>query len=98
MYGLFINYVRLNKQNQAEIQDDIDNLYIMDMKWGVGATQLIGEILIENQIILRRNYDHIIYSIVDQLENSEEFSLKKSAWIYYLSHMMVANSEPNQHN
>lgn len=70
-YFCLIRYCRLNKQNQKELTSHIFNIFSEDMKFGIGAIQLIGEILRENSSLMTKNYTTIIEDIVELINETD---------------------------
>ena len=48
VYHFLIKLVRQNKLNQEHLYPFVGNLFFTDIQYGLGATQLIGEILRNN--------------------------------------------------
>jgi len=92
-YEFLIKFVRRSPENQIELMHYIQTIFYDDMDHGVGAAQLIGEIVVNNPEVSTMNMQSVIKKMVDLLDGMSLDSAMKSTYMKYLGHFMKSQSK-----
>ena len=92
-YEFLIKFVHKNPKNQEVLSPYIHSIFYDDMEYGVGAAQLIGEIVYENPALPSMNMQAILKKMIDICEATSIEKPVKGIFMKYLGYFMKADGK-----
>lgn len=96
-YSALIRFVRRNRANQRCLIPYVETVFKEHHASGLGATQLVGEILRDDPSLMQKGYSDFKEKI-DVIEETEITSFQKATQLHYLSVFMQYREEPIMDN
>jgi hypothetical protein len=96
-YSCLIRFVRNNKANQRCLLPYVDSVFKEHSASGLGATQLVGEILRDDPSLFQKGYSDFKEKI-DLIESTDISSFLKSTQLHYMSVFMQYKEDPIKDN
>jgi len=96
-YSMLIRFVRNNKPNQRSLLGYVSTVFKEHGSYGLGSTQLVGEILRDDPTLFQKGYSDFKDKI-DSIEMIPTTSLLKSTQLHYLSVFMMYKEDPIMDN